>query len=1438
MATAIRSLIGLGLGISLFGVASSCGSKASHPVGPPPQAGPIELVTPESGPSALQRQLAAMTPAAAEPESAASERLDQALADYRQRARSHRGYLAVDKPLYRPGETIWFRAFDLFSAELTGDPATYGTDFQLISPKGAVVMEKRAMTREGAAANDFVIPAGVPGGEYVLKAITDQGTEVERSVIVAAYQPPRIKKKLEFVRKAYGAGDTVAAAIALNRATGEPLAKKEVTGLVVLDGGELVRVPVTTDDLGKAVVRFDLPAQIARGDGLLTILVEDGGVTESIQKRIPITLDKLQFAMFPEGGDLVAGLPGRVYFSAKNLIDKPADVEGRVVDDRDQLVARFRSVHDGMGRFEMTPMPGHTYRVEITRPVGIASTFELPRPLEAGCSMQVIDDVDSKRDDIRVAVWCSRERDVVATAVLRDQRLGTRTVKVPAGRPAVVVLPAPATGQQGAVRVTLFDRNLAPMAERLIYRNRNADLKVKITADRDRYHPRDKVTLAVETRGVDGSPVAADLALSVVDDTVLSFADDKSANLMARLYLESEMPGQKIEEPNFYFSDDPLAAAGLDCVLGTQGWRRFDWKLVFVPPAPIDTGWGFTGEYWNDELGFHRFARAAGKKGGEGDEAEKTKAVDRDFKKLPGKVVAKQEAAPNGMEDEDGPPEREEMMMREPMAAPAPMMDALAGADFDGEMVVLEAQAGWAGDWGGADNFRGERGRRIRDKDWGIDGNEQKNWNWSPVREFPVPNYDARYDGPRVDFRDTIFWKPQVQTDASGKAEVSFYLSDAVTSFRATAEGMGGGSIGRGEALVMSKLPVSLAVKMPLEVSSGDRITLPITVANETDQAYQAKLQTRFGPAFESVGGTVPETVELAANQRKSFFYQLAVVGNGADPDAGKMLVAVEAANLRDQVEQTVKVAPPGFPQEVSIAGTAEKGERNRHEILISDIIPGTLQASLTMYPSPLATMVEGTSSMLREPCGCFEQASSSNYPNIMILDYLEQHDAAEPELVDKTQGMLDRGYQKLTGYESKSKGYEWFGGDPGHEALSAYGLMEFMDMTKVYDVDQEMVARTARWLKGRRDGKGGFLRNPQAIDSFGAASPEVTDAYITYALAEAETGGIEREVKRQAQSAEQTADPYLLALAANTLVDAKNPGAPATLRRLIGMQAEDGSFPGADHSITRSGGEALIIETTALASLAMMHAGSQYLPQVRRAIEWLNDHRDGYGGYGSTQSTVLALKAMTAYAEASRVTQASGTATIYVDGEQAGQISYEKGHQGALVFDLSKHIHSGKNRIEVELDSSEPLPYSVAVSFASKVPASSPETKVSLATRIDKRKVAMGEGVRIHATVKNLTEKGVPMTLARVGIPGGLTFQTWQLKELRDKKLIAFYETREREIVLYFRSLAPGATRDVDLDLLAQVPGTYTAPASQAYLYYTDEHRNWVAPVKIEVTR
>jgi hypothetical protein len=435
-------------------------------------------------------------------------------------------------------------------------------------------------------------------------------------------------------------------------------------------------------------------------------------------------------------------------------------------------------------------------------------------------------------------------------------------------------------------------------------------------------------------------------------------------------------------------------------------------------------------------------------------------------------------------------------------------------------------------------------------------------------------------------------------------------------------------------------------------------------------------------------------------------------------------------------------VAPVGFPQQVSLSGTLTKTVR--HEVLISDVMPGTMRGMLTLYPSPLATMVQGTEAMIAEPGGCFEQASSTNYPNIMILGYLEENKAASPAIVERANKALDKGYALLTGYEAKSKGYEWFGSNPGHEALTAYGLMEFKDMSKVYgEVDHTMVDRTRAWLRGRRDGKGGFQRNAQALDSFGAASPEVTDGYITYALTEAGEKDLEPELARQKSIAITSKDAYLLAMAAKTLVNAKpkDEATRAAVNRLVSIQAQDGSFAGADHSITRSGGEALIIESTSIAAMAMMAAGPEYMPAVRRAVEWINAHRNGFGGYGSTQSTVLALKALTIYAKESRRTDAAGTVILTVNGEQVGKVSFEKGHQGAIELPLGEHLRTGKNVIEVTLESTSPLPYSGLVTWGSKVPASSPQTKVAMSTTLAKSTAKLGEGV--HMTSASPTPRG-----------------------------------------------------------------------------------------------
>lgn len=553
----MKSIQGLLLGVTLAGCAATDAAPSADP--PPP----------------IDKQIAGLAPAKLGPTTA----LDKAITTFYSTQRGVRTYIQTDKPLYQPGETVWFRA-DLRSAKTMVGEAPVGVQIQLISPRGAIVGTKRVLAQGGIARNDFALDPNIDGGEYTIE-LTYGATKDTKKFIVNTYEAPRLMKTLEMLRKAYGEGDQVSAAVEIKRTTGEAFADKKVTAVVTIDDAEVNRLPVTTDKEGKATVSFKLPAKMARGDGLLTILAEDGGVTESIQKRIPIVMTTLQLSVFPEGGDLVRGVPGRVYFMAKTTIGKPADIEGTVVDDRGSIVSRFSSLHDGMGSFELRPMPDRRYHVEITKPVNITTKVEVPAARPDGCVLRALPQ-KAKDDNLRISAICSTNQKLQVEATLRETRLAGGSFEAEGGRPTLLVLPIPRSSQ-GAVRVTLFSSADVPLAERLVYHGAGANLKVTITPDKKTYAPRDPVKLKVHTEDAKGNPVKANVALAVVDETVLSYADDKSAKILARMYLEPELgatAADPIEEPNFYFSDKPDAAAAMDALLATRGYRKFEWRQV------------------------------------------------------------------------------------------------------------------------------------------------------------------------------------------------------------------------------------------------------------------------------------------------------------------------------------------------------------------------------------------------------------------------------------------------------------------------------------------------------------------------------------------------------------------------------------------------------------------------------------------------------------------------------------------------------------------------------------------------------------------------------------------------------------------------------------------------------------------------------------------
>src|SRR5947209_18474516 len=101
--------------------------------------------------------------------------------------------------------------------------------------------------------------------------------------------------------------------------------------------------------------------------------------------------------------------------------------------------------------------------------------------------------------------------------------------------------------------------------------------------------------------------------------------------------------------------------------------------------------------------------------------------------------------------------------------------------------------------------------------------------------------------------------------------------------------------------------------------------------------------------------------------------------------------------------------------------------------------------------------------SLLRMPFGCFEQTSSSTYPNMLALDYMKRTEKLTPEVHAKAEGYIGNGYQRLLTFEVPGGGFSWFGNAPANKILTAYGLMELYEMSKVYEVDPKQITRTPK---------------------------------------------------------------------------------------------------------------------------------------------------------------------------------------------------------------------------------------------------------------------------------------------------------------------------------------------------------------------------------------
>lgn len=304
------------------------------------------------------------------------------------------------------------------------------------------------------------------------------------------------------------------------------------------------------------------------------------------RKKITVLQSDLQLAgatkavntfsiqFLPEGGNLVANLQGAVAFKATDKNGMPFTVSGLITNDKGEKITTFQTLHDGMGKFSITPKFGETLTASWTAPDGSSQKTILPQTQLEGISLQLTGTGMNRSLEVerspnfpvsyrKLTMLLTINQQTVMKGIINLEKQDKLTTRIP-----VYNLPS------GTATLTILAPDNIPVSERLFF------------IDNEEY--RSAVDIRFDTIGLDKraknsyeiqlpDSVPANMSLAITNDDV---ADDSAENIMSVLLLSSDIKGY-VHNPSYYFyAANDSAKYYLDLVMLTNGWRRISWKKV------------------------------------------------------------------------------------------------------------------------------------------------------------------------------------------------------------------------------------------------------------------------------------------------------------------------------------------------------------------------------------------------------------------------------------------------------------------------------------------------------------------------------------------------------------------------------------------------------------------------------------------------------------------------------------------------------------------------------------------------------------------------------------------------------------------------------------------------------------------------------------------
>lgn len=1345
-------------------------------------------------------------------------------------------FASTDKPVYQPGQVIHLRALALDS---TGLKAAHGEPivFTVADPAGNKLMRKELATSvHGIAAADFELDTLAASGDYLITAELGPVSST-RSVEVKPYSLPQFKIDFQSAKSFYLPGETATGTVDAQYYFGKPVAGGRVAIKAFatdVERYELFELSGFTDESGLYRYEFQVPdivvAQTKGSTAQIELeiqVIDTSDHAERVDERVTVAATPILVEAVPEAGSLRFGLENIIYLHTVYPDGRDAATELTVVHSGG-VSETIQTDEYGLATITVTPESYQDVALTIRAVDSAGQEATHPVVLSAGGGASALlmrPDKAQYRvgETMNIDIHVSASRSFTPTTVYLD---------VVKGRQSFGLVPLPVN--EGVAQAAIdIDGSLLGTLELNAYlvtnrgeivRDRRlalvnpAPATVSVQADAEVYRPGDTATLDIRVSR-EGAAMPGVVGVSIVDESVFALGTQDPG--FARTYF---LLGRELQEPRYEIHDF--------VPLGDDDPSPYDKSAVCDTRRP-DCQHGRLAQQDPQQLalaGFFAQELAAL------EQFESAPVATADATLASGWIVRFPLVLPLvGLALYNGTQQRRRLLMGLALfglvsflfvACAAP---AAAPAQPAGEAAAVEA----------------------------------------PASETTATRGQAQPPRLRQLFPETLFWASELATSADGRVQIDVPIADSITTWRISVLASDeDGNLGSAEVGMRVFQDFFVEPDLPRFLTVGDELDLPVRIFNYLAEPQTIQLAVAGGDWFEFV--EQPEmAVAIGPNEVAAAYVPIRVTGFGRH----NFQITATGSAMSDAVLRQVEVLPDGRPMTVVQNGRLAPNQ-TVPVVVPSDAVPGTPRVMVKVYPGIVSQVIDGLEGMLQQPYGCFEQTSSTTYPNVLILDYLKTTGQLSPSIQLRAEQYINLGYQRLLSFEVAQVpgGFSLFGDPPPQTMLTAYGLQEFSDMSQVSYVDPALLERTATFLFQRQNEDGSWNPDGMTIESglenLGEGNLLAT-AYIAAALADAgfaDSEPVQRAVvylrtsmaqlgirpvtgtpsqgqprSPRATPVRATLDAYALALVANALI-AANADARTELNALL-AQAQSGPgttiyWNSAMNTWMGGSGDVASLETTALAATALLRSGYR-LDIAQQAIDHIISQRDSYGSFYTTQATILSLKALLLAAEVGGEAGAA-TVTVTLDGGRSQTLLIDDQNADVVQLLTFDDIGVGEHAMAIQVEGERALQYQVVTDYYAPWSGTAVQPEAANAIRIDVRydriELAVNDTVNVTAEVERLAEGVASTLLVDLGIPPGFSPISGDLDTLVAAGLIDRYELTGRQLIFYLADVPGGEVVTLNYRLVARFPIRAQTPSSQAYDYYTPDNQGVSTPQRILV--